>query len=63
MMAQTIRPGEQEPIGDYRVDREIGQSRPVGHHVLSILNGLLLIILAAVSLALFWVVATLIGFV
>jgi hypothetical protein len=71
MMALTIQPGEigpseidRAPIDDYHVDRAIGQStRPTTHHILAMVNGLLLIILAAVSFALFWIVATLLGFI
>ena len=64
MMASTRRPGEtdREPIDDYHIDRGAGQTqRPATHHILALLNGLLLIVLAAVSLALFWVVATMLG--
>ncbi len=51
-----------EPIDDYHIDRAIGQAtQPAAHHVLALVNALLLIILAAVSFALFWVVATLLG--
>ncbi len=65
-MARTIGPGEadKQPIDDYRIDREVGgPGRPATHHILAVLNGLLLLILAAVSFALFWVVATLLGIV
>lgn len=65
-MAHTVRSGEaeREPIDDYHVDRQIGQAtRPATHHVLTIVNALLLIILAAVSFALFWIVATMLGLV
>lgn len=65
-MALTIRPGEtdREPIDDYHIDRHIGEAtRPATHHILAMVNGLLLIILAAVSFALFWIVATLLGLV
>ncbi len=52
------------PIDDYHVDRETGRvTRPVTHHLLALARGLLLIILATVSFALFWVVATLLGIV
>jgi hypothetical protein len=64
MMALTIRPGEpdREPIDDYHVQPHVGEfTRPATHHVLAVINGLLLIILAAVSFALFWIVATLLG--
>jgi hypothetical protein len=66
MMALTTPPREPapEPIDDYHVDRETGQmTRPATYHILAIANGLLLIILAAVSFALFWIVATLLGIV
>jgi hypothetical protein len=58
------REPDREPIDDYHVDRETGQlTRPATHHILAVANGLLLIILAAVSFALFWIVATLLGIV
>jgi len=63
-MALTIRPGEpdREPIDDYHVQPHVGEfTQPTTHHVLAVINGLLLIILAAVSFALFWIVATLLG--
>ena len=64
-MAITSPPpatGDREPIDDYHVQPDPGQlTRPVTHHVLDTFRILLLIILAAVSLALFWVVATLLG--
>jgi hypothetical protein len=66
MMATTnpSREPDPEPINDYHVDREIGQTtRPATYHILAVANGLLLIILAAVSFALFWIVATLLGIV
>ena len=65
-MAQTIRPEEtrDEPIDDYRVEPVVGQAaQPPAHYVFGALNALLLIVLAAASFALFWVVATLLGFV
>ncbi len=53
---------DRAPIDDYRVQPDPGQlTRPVTHHVLGAMRGLLLIILAALSFALFWVVATLLG--
>jgi hypothetical protein len=64
MMALTIPPGEpdREPIDDYHVQPHVGEAtRPARHHVIAVINGLLLIILAAVSFALFWIVATLLG--
>ena len=63
-MANTIPPraADREPIDDYQVDRELGQAtRPVTHHLLGLMNGLLLVILAAVSFALFWIAATFLG--
>lgn len=63
-MATTSPPpeAEREPIDDYHVQRDPGElTRPVTHHVLGVINGLLLIFLAVVSFALFWVVATLLG--
>lgn len=61
-MALTSRPGEpdQQPIDDYHVDRGVGETaRLAAHHLVAVVNALLLIILAAVSFALFWIVATL----
>lgn len=56
------RNAEREPIDDYHVDRDAGQiTRPASQHVVSVMKGVLLVILAAVSFALFWVVATLLG--
>ena len=53
---------DREPIDDYHVQPDPGQlTQPVTHHVLSAMNGLLLILIAVVSFALFWVVATLLG--
>lgn len=66
MMAQTTPPGaaDPEPIDHYHVDPGAGQvTRPVSHHVLGAINFLLLILMAATSFALFWVVATMLGFV
>jgi hypothetical protein len=63
-MTLTTGPGEADkpPIDDYHVDREIGRAtRPVSHHALSLIQALLLLVMAAVSLALFWVVAALLG--
>ena len=65
-MALTNSSGgpEREPIDDYHVAPVAGgPSRPPTHHALSVINALLLIILAAVSFALFWLVATLLGLV
>ena len=56
------RTRDREPIDDYHVQGDPGQlTQPVTHHILGVVNGLLLIILAVVSFALFWVVATLLG--
>ena len=63
-MTITMPPREVDgaPIDDYRVDRGAGQTtRPATHHILALMNGLLLISLAAISFALFWIVATLLG--
>jgi hypothetical protein len=65
-MADTTRPGEPQPqpIDDYQVDRDItAAARPVTHHVRNVGNAVLLIIVAAVSFALFWIVGTLLGIV
>jgi hypothetical protein len=66
MMALTTRPGEPtaQQVDDYNVQRHVGEAtQPASHHVLATVNALLLIILAAVSFALFWIVATLLGLV
>jgi hypothetical protein len=66
MMALTMRPGEPspQPIDDYNVQRHVGEAtQPTTHHILATVNALLLLVLAAVSFALFWVVATLLGLV
>ncbi len=61
-MTLTMGPGEREPIDDYHVDRGVGEAtKPVTHHVLTVVNAVLLIVLAALSFALFWIVATLLG--
>ena len=63
-MALTTPPpdAEREPIDDYHVQGDPGQlTQPVTHHVLGALNGIVLIFIAVVSFALFWVVATLLG--
>jgi hypothetical protein len=62
MMAITSPPpvADREPIDDYHVQSDPGQlTRPSTHHVLSTMNGLMLIIISVLSFALFWVVATL----
>jgi hypothetical protein len=64
IMAQTTRPDEpqSQPIDDYQVARDIGAAtRPVTHHARNVATAVLLIIVAAVSFALFWVVGTLLG--
>jgi hypothetical protein len=64
MMATTSTPPEteREPIDDYHVQPHVGEiTRPASHHVLAVVNALLLILIAAASLGLFWVVATLLG--
>jgi hypothetical protein len=65
MAVTSSTPGsEPDPLDHYHVEREAGRvSRPPSHHILAVFNGLLLIILAAASLALFWIVATFIGYV
>ena len=60
--ASGPREADMEPIDDYQVETGIGpEPRSASHHVLAVLNAFLLIILAALSLALFWVVATMLG--
>jgi len=57
----TPAPGS-EPIDDYHIQTDPGQLvQPASHHVLGVLNALLLIVLAVLSFALFWVAATLLG--
>ena len=52
------------PIDDYHVDRETGRvTRPASHHLMGLAKGLLLVIMALSSFALFWVVASLLGIV
>jgi hypothetical protein len=61
-MTQTTGPGGDSPVSDYRIDAGAGQNtRPASHHVLGALNFILVLILAAVSFALFWVVAIMLG--
>jgi len=61
-MAQATPPDAAATIDDYRVDRQVGAAtRPTAHVALSALNVLLLIVIAAISFSLFWVVATLLG--
>jgi hypothetical protein len=65
-MARTPPPREAptEPIDDYVVDRDTERvGPPAGARILQGLNALLLAILALLSLALFFVVATLLGIV
>ena len=51
-----------ESVGDYKIDRDIGRTRrPAIDHILALANALLLLIITAVSFALFWIVATLLG--
>lgn len=51
---------DREPINDYHVQPDPGQlTQPVTHHVLGGIKFLLLIIIAVLSFALFWVAATL----
>ncbi len=60
-MSLTTEP-EISKVDDYRVTGHVGErTRPVTHHLLSFLNILLLIVLAATSFALFWVVVIMLG--
>ncbi|MGE5268637.1 MAG: hypothetical protein ACM3JG_03070 [Thiohalocapsa sp.] len=53
---------DREPISDYRIQPDPGQlQRPAAHHALGALRIILLLFIAAVSFALFWVAATLLG--
>jgi hypothetical protein len=63
-MVRTVTPSDDErpePIGDYIVDRDSIPGTPVRTQVVRILHGILLIILAVVSLALFWVIGLSVG--
>ena len=63
-MARTLPPGEtpRGNLDDYLVDRDAqAPARPVAARLLQVVNFVLLVILAAVSLAVFLVIATLIG--
>lgn len=60
--ARETRTSEREPIDDYHIQPDPGQlQRPATHHLLGALNAILLIFIAAVSFALFWVAATMLG--
>jgi len=49
-----------EPYDDYAVDREVRPpAKPAADHLLRVLTGLLLLIVAAVSLGVCWVVGLL----
>jgi hypothetical protein len=64
MMAITTQRSDPEPekLDDYHVAGHVGEmTRSAAHHTLSAINGLLLIVMAAVSLALFWVVASMLN--
>jgi hypothetical protein len=64
MMAITTQPSDLEPenLDDYHVAGHVGETtRSAARHALSAVNGLLLIVMAAVSLALFWVVASMLN--
>ena len=51
-----------EPVDDYQIDRDLGRSRRSAiDHILALARGLLLLIIAALSFAVFWVTATLLG--
>jgi hypothetical protein len=55
---------DRERLDDYRIQPDPGQlTRPVTHHVLDTARVLMLIVLAVLSFALFWVAATLLGIV
>ncbi|HEX3862136.1 MAG TPA: hypothetical protein VHY35_10635 [Stellaceae bacterium] len=49
-------------VDDYQVAGHVGEiTRPATHHMLSFVHAVLIILLAAVSFGLFWVVMTIFG--
>lgn len=60
-MVHAIRPSERsEPI-DYASEPDGARGIPIGTQILRILRGLMLILLAALSFALCWVVGLMLG--
>ncbi len=61
-MARTVLPPEHEPVtDDYIIERDDELPRtPIGTQIARVLRFLLVLVLAAVSLALFWLVSTMI---
>ena len=62
-MARTTPPPDLEPVADdYIIEREDQRpSTPIATRIIRVLRVLMVIVLAAASLALFWVVGTMIG--
>ncbi|HEY1796930.1 MAG TPA: hypothetical protein VGG57_12515 [Stellaceae bacterium] len=62
-MALSMLPPEPEQVNDdYVIEREDERARPpVGAQIVSGVRFVLVLVLACVSLALFWVVGTMIG--
>ncbi|MBV9829503.1 MAG: hypothetical protein JO001_28110 [Alphaproteobacteria bacterium] len=64
-MSVTNQPSsrpEQQRANDYQIMHHVGEfTRSAAYHTGSVLGGLLMIIVAVASLALFWVVATMLG--
>jgi hypothetical protein len=60
---QPPGPGaDQAKVDDYHVMEHVGEfTRSAAHHAGSVLNVILLVLVGVLSLALFWVVATMIG--
>ena len=62
-MARTMMPSDPEPVADdYIVEREDELPRvPIGIQIIHVFRVVMVVILAAASLALFWMVGTMIG--
>jgi hypothetical protein len=59
-MAVTARPGE--PADDYLIDTgAVAPQVPMSYRILRLLQGIMLVVIAALSLAIFWLVGLLIG--
>lgn len=57
-----VAASEREPISDYQIQPDPGQpQRPATHHLMDAVKIILLIFIAAISFALFWIAATLLG--
>ena len=62
-MAQTVMPPDEEPAADdYIIERDDEMPRAsIGAQAVRVVRALLVVILAAASLALFWLVGTMVG--